>query len=422
VSFNIPAFAAGVQDTYGFGVRAMALGGAFTAVADDYSAVLYNPAGLAQREDNTIIIDYIFASPDISVKTLDGNDLVTPDIQTDPTESARGNGLDLPVPILAMNRNVNASSKLPRHVQLCMVYSFTGFRFETAYMINNKVPDQPNFIRYGNNADRVTMGAGAGIEAIEDLLYIGGGMQIMILGESRMYPSVGGGEQGIGQTVQPVKLVFDPIAGILLTPLGGKVKVGLSWRDEQLARIPVQISTRYMDLFDINVQAEIFSFFTPEEYSLGFAIDQGAFMVSLEANKQLWSRFKYSSSEQVYYEGSPDFKDTMNYRVGLELKPKEGTSIMAGYCHQPTPVPDQSDRVTNYLDMDKDIFSVGLIKTLSIKKVRHPVKIAGVFQYQKLDEYTVNKNGQDGPTWEDQQAYKVEGDVYAGGVSITLSY
>jgi long-chain fatty acid transport protein len=32
-------------DMYGFGSRAIGMGGAFTGLADDYSAVFYNPPG-----------------------------------------------------------------------------------------------------------------------------------------------------------------------------------------------------------------------------------------------------------------------------------------------------------------------------------------------------------------------------------------
>ncbi|MBD3225567.1 MAG: hypothetical protein GF313_12630 [Caldithrix sp.] len=37
-----------IYDTQGFGIRAQSMGNAFTAVADDYSAIYWNPAGLAQ--------------------------------------------------------------------------------------------------------------------------------------------------------------------------------------------------------------------------------------------------------------------------------------------------------------------------------------------------------------------------------------
>ena len=40
----------------GGGARALALGGAFTAVADDPSASFWNPAGLATFEDQEILV------------------------------------------------------------------------------------------------------------------------------------------------------------------------------------------------------------------------------------------------------------------------------------------------------------------------------------------------------------------------------
>ena len=50
----------------GIGARAMSMGGAFTAIADDATAVYWNPAGLAQLADNQIFLsgDYpgVFSS------------------------------------------------------------------------------------------------------------------------------------------------------------------------------------------------------------------------------------------------------------------------------------------------------------------------------------------------------------------------
>ncbi|NLH50698.1 MAG: hypothetical protein GX444_19150 [Myxococcales bacterium] len=48
-------------DTYGFGTRAIGMGGAFTGLADDYSAVFYNPAGMAYTEDTHLAFGYITA-------------------------------------------------------------------------------------------------------------------------------------------------------------------------------------------------------------------------------------------------------------------------------------------------------------------------------------------------------------------------
>ena len=86
------AQASGFADTYGICARAIALGGAFTAVAEDFSAAFYNPAGLAQIQENRAYREYVHTSPRIQVKKPDGGDLVTRfsdgSVRTDPIENA----------------------------------------------------------------------------------------------------------------------------------------------------------------------------------------------------------------------------------------------------------------------------------------------------------------------------------------------
>ena len=63
-----PAFSA---EYYGFhrGTRTLGMGGAFTAVADDYNAIYFNPAGLALMKNFTLgILDPMV---DVSEKTID---------------------------------------------------------------------------------------------------------------------------------------------------------------------------------------------------------------------------------------------------------------------------------------------------------------------------------------------------------------
>lgn len=59
----LPALAsAQVQDTYGFGSRAVAMGGALSADVDDFAANYYNPAGLVRARALRLSLGYFWAS------------------------------------------------------------------------------------------------------------------------------------------------------------------------------------------------------------------------------------------------------------------------------------------------------------------------------------------------------------------------
>jgi len=55
-------------DMYGFGPRAVAMGGAYTAVADDYSALYYNIGGLSHIKGNSLTSGFMYARPLLNMK------------------------------------------------------------------------------------------------------------------------------------------------------------------------------------------------------------------------------------------------------------------------------------------------------------------------------------------------------------------
>jgi len=59
--------AANPMDIYGFGPRAAAMGGAFTGLADDYSAIYYNVAGLAQIQQPSLHAGFMMAHPNLGL-------------------------------------------------------------------------------------------------------------------------------------------------------------------------------------------------------------------------------------------------------------------------------------------------------------------------------------------------------------------
>jgi len=445
---SLPAFSAGVPDTFGFGVRAMSLGGAFTAVADDYSAALYNPAGLARRTGNSATIEYLYASPDIEVEKTNGEDLIlySPNhqVRNDPTEYPGGSGLNLQIPIIGLVIDINDILNLPCNVQLGLATSLSENN-DVLYRIHNFPPDQPHFFRYGNDISRLHLTVGLGVEVVPGLLYLGGGIKSLLYGDSRIYvdgltPSDDPeSEQVVGQVKQAAILDHAPVAGIMFTPFNRKLSIGLSFREEQVVDIDPLANLIELDIAETSLNIPLvlgmYSFFTPRQYSFGIAYSFEKFMVSLEADFQQWSEYDYPEGEQLFYasdnpaladgteSGSPDFDDTINCRLGIEFKPGKNLSIMLGYCYQPTPIPDQSGRISNYLDMDKDIFSIGGSYMIAIPFWLHqPLTVAGVFQYQLLHDYSVDKDGVKGISWENQESYRVSGNVYTGGVSLRFAW
>ncbi len=66
-------------------MRALGMGDAFTAVADDYSLIFYNPAGFAKKKNNEV--QFTFAGAGISPKTLTFANDITKASQTTGTDS-----------------------------------------------------------------------------------------------------------------------------------------------------------------------------------------------------------------------------------------------------------------------------------------------------------------------------------------------
>jgi long-chain fatty acid transport protein len=442
---GLSAHAAGFADTWGFGTRAVSLGGAFTAIADDYSAAYYNPAGLAQSSRNYFTLDYMYTAPKVKVKDLQGNDLVirNPDgsVRTNPNEyRGSSRGLDLSIPLIGLGINVNDIVNMPIKVQFGMAISMPE-RSDTMYRIYSYPVDQPHFIRYGDNIDRIHAAIGIGVEAIKDLLYIGIGAQTMLYGDGMIYVDGLNMTASNGAAVAEVKqsnlLKMDPVAGIMITPLNKKLKIGFSFRDKEqvevdpLPTLITAIDTAFQG--NIGIVMGLYAFYTPREFSLGTSYDFDFLLVSAEANLQKWSDYDIMPEEKVNeltktkFANMPNFKDTVNLRLGLEWRLNDKANVTFGYCYQPTPVPDQSGVVSNYIDMNKNIFSLGGRYTFDVPfALNKPMSVGAMLSYQLLQTLNVNKNGitgiNGGATWVDQVSYKVSGDAYAGGINLSFAW
>jgi len=156
-------------DMYGFGSRAIGMGGAFTGLADDYSAVFYNPAGMIFSAGNSIAAGYIFARNYFDLKLVPAEGITKRqarrlhDMENSKTNLDDTNGYYM-----------GFTSRLNDYLAIgLMAY------LPTDYMIRLHPIDShfPSFIMYENRVKRAVTYAGAAFRPLAGLS-IGGGVSI----------------------------------------------------------------------------------------------------------------------------------------------------------------------------------------------------------------------------------------------------
>ena len=340
--------------------------------------------------------------------------------------------------VLDINEIVEALYALPFNVELGMVV-YLPEQFDSVWNVHAYPPDQPHLFRYGNNIDELAVMLGLGVELVREVLYAGGGVQVMPLADGIFYAErVAPGPEAPSQNPVlqgdlNIQIRFLPTAGVLIRPAGSRLRIGLAYRQGGYLDVDPLAVIAQIEVGGLTVDYPLFitivSNFLPDEYSAALAFELGPFLVSLEATRQVWSDYRFSTSETIHYYpgnpdlsgyvgGEPDFRDTLNLSLGLACRLNDSLSLLAGYCHQPTPVPDQSGRVSNYLDADRHIFSLGLRYALH----RFPVTLEAMAQYHRLRETTVLKEGVRGKSWIEQESYRLEGEVLCGGVGLSLRW
>lgn len=448
-SFSFP-------EAYGISTRSMAMGRAFTAIADNYAALWYNPAGLAQTTETTISINLIQPIHDLKVTYLESGEAMKMYdlrgiVMNDPVHSMDGESLDVLFPVVGISANVNrllsSIIDIPLNIQAGFFAGLPG-GFNNLFTTNTTAPDMPNLISFGDQIDHFMANLGLGIEIKKDLAYVGWSttMGATMAGPHPLYVQnvwLGVDPENtniVAQAECPTKTAFNNHLGLLLTPFDKKLKIGLAWRDA-LDVVSVDFTPIYVYLtggavpqHGLKVIEDVVVGYVPEQYSIGLAYTFEPVTISLDYRYQKWSEFEYTevlyrlyvidSQEltvpgRVSEPGSPDFEDVGQISVGLEYKLNKKIVLMGGYEYRPTQVPDQSYRISNYLDMDKNIFSAGADFSIT-----NWMNLGLLFQYMMLDDFDVYKDGQErGYAWgyrpeDPQRSYRVEGDAFVIGLSV----
>ncbi len=149
------------HDTFGFGSRSTALGGAVAADVRDASANYYNPAGLARAAGLELSVGYFRASHHLSTNGVDN--------EVDPVK-----GLVLGVVAPGELFGLKFAFGLGAHLPDDRISRVRAFRQE-----------QPRWELYDNRNQRLTLATNLAV-ALTDWLEIGGGISFMSSTEGRL--------------------------------------------------------------------------------------------------------------------------------------------------------------------------------------------------------------------------------------------
>ena len=350
--------------TFGLGPRAVAMGGAFTAVADDFSAGYYNPAGILVNPGTKFGLGYHYVKEDL---TASGEEV---DFSRDAESVYMGAALTMPF-----------TDEWKDKVGLGFLFLQPIF-----YSIDILIPEltKPQYPTLESMARMQIIHLAMALDLIPGVL-IGAGATFSsdLGGELDLKPGVsgfGGVDEVLGAVDQEVHPIISGTAGILVRPGEFHERLspftfGFVWRDYHYLDLDIPVSV-VLSGFLLRLDLTSAFLYTPRQWVTGLAYrPTPELLLAFDVSINEWSAYEVPSLSIatdidipfiVLKEGINEpahFNDTVTPKFGLEYLASSGRStdtiVRAGYAFEPTPVPEQTGR-TNYLDSDRHIVSWGL--------------------------------------------------------------
>lgn len=431
---------ASIADLYGFGARAASLAGAFTAVADDFSAVYYNPAGLtAQRQPLEYMRKHGF-------RIENGVQFAKPSFYTQEQGREKQKGdLDLfsAISLGVTLEPFDLSGFLPRK---CVAFGLGILSpIEYAYWWEREYPREKVFVLHHDYNQHLMLIPAIAVEPIQRLS-LGVGINVTIdstadtygqvtVDSAELKPLPGGSLFGsvditpssnqLGQFAN-IKAKFAPIVGILWQPTSW-LRCGFAYRGELYfddkgtndILLRVMLPARGAGPGAAEIDLPIFfpsrfaRYYMPEEVSWAVALmPTEALLVTVDITWMRWSGYIPQIRTPVSFDQfviEPGFKDTVVPRVGLEYRVAPKVSLLGGYNFQKSPVPDQPGYL-NFVDNDRHVASLGF------EYAYRGFRLQGYYQHQWAMNRLFEKEAMYGPS------YRAAGYAYSFGLNLCAAF
>jgi long-chain fatty acid transport protein len=342
------------------GAKAMGMGFAFTAQADDPSAIYYNPAGILQLEGTNVMAGVTYVKENGA--TFTGT---TPIQATSISETQKD--LDFWIPNAYFTRKVSPTFAYGVGV-------FSPFGLGQEY-------ENPNTSIFRNQITKIelqTVVVNPTVAwKINDVLSVGAGIDFMFGKAELVRTAVSFGTPGLppfGTNLFKAKLEGDGTAwgynfGLLLTP-SKNVKVGASYRSPFMLKIKdgdVTLTDNVAPFAAFGVPATSKAdakIWMPATAALGIACTYGKTTLEADIDWTFWSVFKSlpitnKSAALLSSNAAKNWKNVAAYRLGGQYQVSDPLAIRLGFVYDPSPVPWQT-MGPELPDADRFNYNVGM--------------------------------------------------------------
>ncbi len=352
---------AGIEDSYGFGSRATALGGAFSALADDLSAAWYNPAGLALAEssgaagiDLHVGVLWVHPALQADLARIDGTRLV---FDGAPVAGDVDHGVE---PVLGFN--IAAGFDFGRILGLDGIHLGVAVHVPAGVAFRWDVigPQELTWTMYRDRTQRMSILPAL---ALRPHPTVGFGVGVRVTldnetnSESVLRQNADGtltAELGNAARAQPRAA---PYIGLLVEPLEWlrlAVTVRAALDTEDFGYTDVD-ATRLesLGLASFGYSHRFSRYYSPVEVTVGLGLHFEPVRITADVTWSAWSDFVDPSRA-----GERLSDDTVTPRFGVATRVHRSTELMAGYSYYSTPF-DNRAGWANLVDNDKHIAAIG---------------------------------------------------------------
>ncbi len=367
---------AGGYEWGGLGSRAQSMGGAFIGLADDWTAIYWNPAGLTQLRGAGAGFD--FSSPHIEMR--DENSIANlPVAQIDP-RFQRDVFVQYPPelePTRFSKEKVNYDFYIPAGA--AGYWSYAGFNMAAGYYIPaGYYVDWDDRVPYGGGTITAELFQELSVIAINfslarqinDALALGAGLDVLYgdveYDASKTVAGSGISDYSYDLDTGADGTGFEGVFGALYH-VNQKLSLGGVYRTGGVIDLDGRARTSLTLLTLSESSGFVQKFRHPATYGLGAAYRYTTNLTfTADWQRTDWSTFDIDVEYDtpgvalVDQDYSADWHDSNRYRVGVEWKPALRWAFRAGYFFDESPLPDKSVSLSNIVGVDRHNLTCGL--------------------------------------------------------------